>query len=173
MTIQELQKEFDKCKEQLVQLGYTSISNKNYELVLNNRLTFTMGQCVYIKGWQDFRIEISSKFLEMATLKQVQEVLMHELCHTLRGCDTHRGRWKKVVKKVNERYGYNISRCSDFQYDFTPVRYIVRCQNCGAITEYRRQTQLVKELKQGIDVTYICCNCYQNKFTLEDMKFED
>ena len=50
-----------------------------------------------------------------------KNLILHELCHTIRGCYNHRHQWKSWVSKLNEQgykisqYPYSIKKSSGFE----------------------------------------------------------
>ena len=56
----------------------------NSPVIINGRLTRTLGRCFYQKGivgWNPSRIEISRKLLETSTDKSIEAVIAHECGH--------------------------------------------------------------------------------------------
>lgn len=60
------------------------------------------------KDSDGYRIELNSELMNSES--SLREVLMHELIHTCDGCTNHGILFRENANKVNEYYGYNISK---------------------------------------------------------------
>lgn len=120
------------------------VSNQiNPKVAINSRAIRRFGCCI-VKG-DRFYIEISSRLL--AASEQVRkQTLAHEILHTCPGCKNHGSRWKQYAARMNNAYGYNISRASTHEQlgidDSVPFRYLLRCQGCGIEIKRLRRSKL-------------------------------
>lgn len=172
-TLEEFGNMVETCKKQLVKIGYKGVLKKKYILVLNNRLKKVLGLCRYLHGWSEFSIELNEEFANRAeNLMLIQNVVMHELIHTIKGCDKHTGKWLEIAKRVNEEYGYHISRETESgtNYDnYTKeigvgcTRYLILCKSCENTYWYHNKVKLVRQMEEeeGTSSKYVCGYCGQ------------
>lgn len=134
----------------------------------------TWGRCRYNSYTDTYSIQISSFLLmDNISYEAVMNTVIHEVLHAYKGRMCHTGEWKRCAKLVNMCYPqFNIKRtdsCDDKQIpDYVvhkeSVKYIITCDQCGAISKYRRKTKVVEELMRGNPhKQYKCgkCNCYK------------
>ena len=77
---------------------------------INTRAKTRFGQCrVMRKGC--FAISIAAIMFQ-AEDRHVEEVILHELLHSCKGCMSHGKQWKAYAEQVNLAYGTSISRTS-------------------------------------------------------------
>ena len=103
------------------------------------------------KKGKDFYIEINEKLLSgKISEEKIREILAHEVLHTCRGCFDHGEKWKAYARRMNEDWGYHISRTARFEdlglkepETKEPFRYIIRCEKCGKEIKRRRRSRLV------------------------------
>lgn len=75
---------------------------------INKRLRKTWGLCRRMNDGS-FSIEIKEElFVQSCSDHAIKIVILHELCHTVSGCDNHGKNWKETVKKLAP-YGYHIT----------------------------------------------------------------
>lgn len=115
------------------------------EVRVNRRARTRFGCCVQKNG--KFYIEIAEQMLR-ADERAVCQVLAHEALHSCRGCANHGQRWKAYAAKMNEAYGYEITRADSFDQlglaDERPVKFIVSCQSCGRQMSRMKRSPLVE-----------------------------
>ena len=118
---------------------------------INSRPKKRFGCCRFIEG--KYHIEISEFLLEGKD-EGIKETLAHEVLHTCAGCQDHGKIWKEYAKRMNRRYGYNISRTVSFEKmgieepEREPVfRYIIKCEKCGKEYPRQRFTCVMKKIK--------------------------
>lgn len=115
-------------------------------VVINKRAKTRFGCCK--KTVFGYTIELSHLLIE-GPRQSCMQVLAHEILHTCYGCRNHGTRWKSYAKRMNDAYGYNISR-TDSHYnlgikDDTPApRYIIVCLVCGKEYPRLRASNLTK-----------------------------
>lgn len=132
------------------------VSENVEELRINKRPQKRLGRCLreVKKGKEIFVIEISEKTLSLS-LKDIKEVMAHELIHTCKQCMNHGEKWKTYAKQVNRAYGYNISRLKKFdETGDEEYKYAVECMRCGAVIKRKRMCPLIKEPRN-----YRCGKC--------------
>lgn len=168
-SLADFEKMVEICKEQLVNIGYKGVLNKKYILVLNTKLKKVLGLCRYLHGWSEFSIELNEQFVNRTEdLSLVQNVVMHELIHTIRGCDRHTGRWLEIAKKVNDKYGYNISRITEggINYDnymkqigVGTAKYVIMCKVCNNSYWYHNKVEMIRRMQEYGCGSFACGEC--------------
>lgn len=104
-------------------------------VIINTRAVTRFGCCVFDRKTGGFRIEVARRVAE-GPEEGCRETLAHELLHTCYGCRNHGKRWKGYAAKMNEAYGYAITRATTNEAlgvkGGRPYRYLFRCDRCGA-----------------------------------------
>ena len=107
-------------------------NNIDPTVLINNRAKGRFGQCK--RRPTGFQIELSV-FLEQADTHKIKETLAHEVLHTCKDCFNHQSMWQYHAAKMNQKYGYNISRtnsCANMGVVVQKERnYVLKCQTCG------------------------------------------
>ena len=115
------------------------------QVAVNTRAKTRFGACRSSGGRH--QIELSA-LLEGAGEWAVCQVLAHEILHTCPGCANHGARWQKWAGRMNQVYGYHISRTDSFAAlgveDTRPVRYVLVCQGCGTKIRRMKRSALVE-----------------------------
>lgn len=91
-------------------------------------------------------------------LKELKEVIIHELLHTCKRCLGHGKTWRKYAKMMNEAYGYSLLEGKDDDSIFhkeKPISQKFVCENCGSTFESRSE--------ENYDCRCIFCNCWMVK----------
>lgn len=105
----------------------------------------------------DYEIQLNKSLLS-AKEKAVMEVLVHEVLHSCEGCMNHGKTWKLYVSIMNQKFGYNISRCSSYEKlgiesEKVDSKYIIECVKCKRKVYRNRKSKFTDNLNQYI------CNC--------------
>lgn len=103
---------------------------------VNGRAVARFGCCKYEKGGQV--IEVAGR-VARGPERSCMETLAHEVLHTCPGCRNHGERWKDYARRMNQAYGYHITRTStdkELGVEERPCKYLLRCDRCG--TEFKR-----------------------------------
>lgn len=112
---------------------------------VNRRARTRFGCCVQKNG--RYYIEIAEQLLD-AKEQAVRQVLVHEVLHSCRGCANHGLKWKDYAARMNEAYGYDVTRTDTFEKlgipDRRPVKYLVECQSCGKQIPRMKRSPLVE-----------------------------
>lgn len=112
-------------------------------LIIDTSVTITSatsyyGLCRKRNGVYEIRL---SKYTLMLSEYVVRRILTHELLHTLPGCMNHGKKWRGYASKVNQAYGYDITRVSPEPFP-VPIdkayKYAIKCTSCGH-TYYRHR----------------------------------
>ena len=129
------------------------------EVKINKRYTMRWGSCRgrYINGkFFPTKIDINPVLLdERNSERGLIETLIHELIHTVPGCQNHSYKWKAYADKVNRAYGYHIqTKNSDKDKGISEecttermtaikakYKYELTCQKCGAKNVWSRPSK--------------------------------
>lgn len=131
------------CTQDLLSIGIQpGIVNK---WIINTRAKCRWGMCKSVAPGL-FNISIAYCLLQDDINDQAaKDTILHELLHTVKGCNGHKGKWKELAAKVNKQLTqYTIKRTTSYNekgIERTPVmrinKYAVRCLKCGK--EYQRE----------------------------------
>lgn len=149
----------NECKEELRALDIKFAENVCFEI--NTRAKKRFGQCSK-RAYNLYKISVTDRLLEEnVPIESLKNTIIHELLHTVDGCMNHKTKWKNLANKVNDAYGYNISRTSTCEElgvrsESTPkkVNYIFKCKDCGQVIKRTRMSKFVKYYTY-----YTCGNC--------------
>lgn len=118
-------------------LGIPISQNIAPHVRINRRAAMRFGCCRYEGGRQVIEVALR---VAQGPERSCRETLAHEVLHTCWGCRDHGKRWKEYAQRMNETYGYHISRTSTDEEmgvaEERSYKYILRCRKCGA--EFRR-----------------------------------
>ena len=98
----------------------------------------------------------------------VKETILHELCHAIASYGAGHGKeWQDIAKAVSDIYGVHIERCSShsIKVEEATERYVVKCDECGAIGRYMRRTKFVKAVMEKDTSTWKCA-CGSHHFSM-------
>lgn len=109
------------------------------------------GNCRNVDG--RFTISLNESLLTGDDMKSAMQTLAHEVLHTCDGCMNHGSLWKSYANRVNQRYGYNISRTNSASSLGVEVKskYLVQCDDCGAKIRRDRMSKVVSNYD-----SYVC-----------------
>ena len=142
-------------------------------LTVNTRAKSRWGLCKKIPhGWE---IEISDRLL----VKDVSEyalmdTLLHEILHTCKGCQNHGKLWKEYAKRLNNKFCYNIKRCTSAEEKgldtrrINTAKYRITCTRCGCENLYLRRSRVVQLIEaKPISSRCSCGRCGSHNFKFE------
>jgi hypothetical protein len=117
------------------------------------------------------------------TVNCLRDTILHELVHTVRGCNNHRSEFHWRAKQVMELVpGSRIDTyCSEEESEMlgeylketgkkrhkSSKRYEVTCECCGHHFIYKKQTKLVKALLENRKHGYRHTSCGGKKFSIK------
>jgi len=137
MEEQELDAALAEVIAQARALGIPTAGSIDPHVRVNRRATGRFGCCRRVG--RTYIIEAAGRLLA-AGEEAVRETLAHEVLHTCWGCKNHGERWKSYAGRMNEAYGYHISRTGTWEAvglsDPKKVNYLLVCRRCGQ--EFRR-----------------------------------
>lgn len=113
---------------------------------INTRAVRRFGMCRKIGDV--FTIEIAAVVLT-ADECFVAQTLAHELLHTCQGCQNHGAKWQEYASRMNQAYGYHISRTNSYEEagvekkTVSGAKYCMQCVDCGVVIERYRMSNFV------------------------------
>ena len=86
-------------------------------------------------GYHNFTIVIREDLLQdTCPLKELKEVVIHELIHTCPRCLSHGKTWRKYAQMMNDAYGYSLLEGKDDDSIFhseKPILHRYECPKCN------------------------------------------
>ena len=142
---------FHSCLDMVKNAGINP--GKIVEVIPNTRAKSRWGQCKRVNG--GYSININVDLLdERNDYKGLENTLIHEILHTVDGCMNHGPNWKRAADRIKTAYGLEIKRVSSkedkgvaYKREATrnePVKYVLKCLDCGHEYKYQRATKAVK-----------------------------
>lgn len=163
MTVTELYDRIDYWKSELIESGFP-ISNKIKEIKIGWSKD-AAGQCIwkYVCGIKIFILNISKYTLEYKDNKDIDNVIVHELIHTIDGCFNHGREWKSWANKVNYKYGLHVTQYVPERLyvtkNETKEKYGIKCDKCNKIiARYKIMTTPYKSVCKG-EHRFWCKKC--------------
>ena len=113
---------------------------------VNGRARTRFGCCLARNG--RYTIQLSARLLEGPDWA-CRQTLAHEVLHTCPGCANHGPRWKEYARRMNEAYGYAITRTAPSEALGLPLaesqaKHLLVCTRCGAAYPRMRASALVR-----------------------------
>lgn len=143
MTKTEVQKILKQSIELLRKIDIPISKNIDNILYFNNKYKRTLATCNKINN--TYVIEINSHILN-SNKKLLEEIIIHELLHTIKGCYNHSPLFKKYCNKVNKLYDYDIDTLYDSNriiYDDINI-YEIKCSSCNKKYHFYSMSDKVK-----------------------------
>lgn len=173
-TMTMFKEDLEKAKQQLIDLGY-DISQNKYDLTFNLNGYKTVGRCKRFSNTY-FLISINEKYINVLDRSSIQNTIMHELIHSLKGCMNHGTQWQMIAQRVNYKYNYHISRLTSkedhsiiksFKVENNCFKYKVICSHCNNEIFYHKANKLITLLKNNTyKKTFRCGKCKNDDFSL-------
>lgn len=111
------------------------------------------------------RIELNKVLvLDSTSDDALMNTLLHEYLHSCPNCQCHTGMWKYYAKLVNDRYHYNIKRCtSSAEKGIAETvsanhNWSISCPNCNHEWQYQKRSRIVKLAEQNTELQCPYCN---------------
>lgn len=155
MTQKEINKLLKNSIKLLKKLDIPISENIDNNIYLNNRYKKILATCD--KKNSKYIIEINSHILH-SNKKILEEIIIHELIHTIKGCYNHSPLFQRYCHKINNLSDYNIQTLYDFNsivYDNMNV-YEIECQKCHKKYRFYLKNDKVKNTNNYI------CHCGGN-----------
>lgn len=141
--------------QELTERAYRILRNLNIEVKDNVKVewsktvqTKTLG--TYYNRSNSITI---SRLFHVLPDNEVMATLLHELLHSVDGCQNHGTKWKALAHTVNRAYGCNIKRTSDLMrrygdklYDEGFFTHKIYCSACNSTQYYTREPKVKDNL---------------------------
>ena len=103
---------------------------------------------------------------------EIEKTMVHELIHTIPGCNNHGPNFKRYAGLINRHYPeYNVSTYYTSDSDETEniadtkkPKYVVTCENCGAKTYFYRKCKTLDIISRCT-----CKKCKTSNFKVESL----
>ena len=118
----------------------------------------TFGLCKKIDTPKGIEFSIFINPVLYANEDSLMETMIHEVLHTVDGCDNHGKLWVENANIMNNKYGYHISRCSSYEEKGLvrpDPKYKLKCNCCGNIYE---KNAIRKKFIQEFNCYFCSCN---------------
>lgn len=149
------------------EICYTKAKEFNMNLycpiILNSRLTTTLGRVTYNEYNELEKIEFSKRYLETATDECIMNTILHELAHAFVFLETgephghdqlFRSMCNKLGTKSTSAKG-KVSYKEGQEPEIKSPKYTIICPGCGKIIGTRQRA--CKVTKYPIYYTSLCC----------------
>ena len=103
---------------------------------------------------------------------EIEKTMVHELIHTIPGCNNHGPNFKRYAGLINRHYPeYNVSTYYTSDSDETEniadtkkPKYVVTCETCGAKTYFYRKCKTLDIISRCT-----CKKCKNSNFKVESL----
>lgn len=188
--MKDLQATATKCIKMLEDIGIHPTVTPS-QFTVNTRATRRFGQARKANGrW--YNVNINHWLLDDHSPQEgLENTVLHELLHTVDGCNGHTGKWLRLARQVQLAYGYDITRTSSAEEKLGenakkfrqeriekqvkrahskpyPYKYAVSCE-CGQEWHSQRTTKTIKIITGEIDGRCTCPYCHSHNFTVTQM----
>ncbi len=161
--MKDLMKLAAECKAELDAIGIPCRTVRNW--IVNTRAQCRWGLCKCVSDGV-YEIQISDRLLKDDVPDiSAKNTIIHELLHTVKGGNGHKGKWKVYAAQVNRAYPqYNIKRTTSYEEkgvqkskrapQYYDVKYEIRCTRCGGSVYRRKASKVVLHPEK-----YRCVKC--------------
>lgn len=174
MLLRDLNRYVDICKKELDSIGIQYRTPDKWES--SGRLKTTLGYTsLRYNNINDKRKGIISSVPKIVISKRVlndeyperflKETIIHELIHTLDGCNNHGKRFQHFAGKVRNELGYNVGTYASQEerelyyrmFEKKKREYSIECPECGYRWSYKIKCKTYKNAEH-----YFCPDCRVN-----------
>jgi thiol-disulfide isomerase/thioredoxin len=153
-------------------------------IAFSNRFTTCHAKTSYDGRTQKFTLTFGTNYMKYASPEAVHTTIFHEVLHTLPGCMSHTGTWKKYANVVSNHlrdYGINITRCTNdvaYERDFLAQKrqdrqakvitfknncYAIYCPDCKRVIKvYERKCKTYNNIIRGMRYWHDNGKCHSN-----------
>ena len=153
----DIRKVFLECVREMREAGIPVQNGKVSEIRAGN-IEGYLGLC-NDDGYHNFSIIIREELLQdTCPIKELKEVVIHELIHTCPRCLSHGKTWRKYAKMMNDIYGYSLLEGKDLDsvlHKEKPIAQRFVCRDCGSAFGPRRRDKN--------DCKCVFCNRWMDK----------
>ncbi len=170
------------CLKELQEIGIIDKVAANITWRIDTRAKKRLGVCEKKNKmtYTYHTIGISDWVLKSFSDKDIKNTIMHELLHTINGCNNHGYNWQRYAELVNEKLGYEISRLANVEklceknninyetFREQTRRYKIICKKCGKVFYQSRLGARTLIGYMNNNRRHIVCG--GNEFTIIDLK---
>lgn len=145
----------EECKRELDSLAIP-YSKNIVKVEVNTRAKSRWGQTRKRGNVYEININVDLLSGKCDYQNGLKNTIIHELLHTCPNCMEHKNQWLAYANKVNNAYGYRITRCNSAEdkgfsnyYEEvaaerkTEYKYFIKCSKCGHKIGYKRKCDSV------------------------------
>jgi hypothetical protein len=179
---EKLERLKQECFNELGSIDMLSKIAEDITWEINTRAKNRLGVCKhrYSMGYTYHTIGISDWVLENFSDKDIKDTIIHELLHTIEGCNNHGHKWQYYASYVNNMLGYNISRLASMselcerngikyeEFKTSTYKYAIRCKKCGKTFYKNRLSKDMIRYYKAHDIRHK--NCGGDEFVITDLK---
>ena len=142
----------------------------------NPRLTKNWGYCHYNGCTKTYAITLNPILIDDTVSDDaLMNTLLHEYLHTCPKCMRHTGMWKHYAELVNNRYHYNIKRCTSsaekgIEIETMKYNWAVACPNCNHEWHYQKRAHVIKLAEQNTELGCPYCNRKSKGWKVIDLR---
>lgn len=189
--MKDLQATATKCIRMLEEIGvHPTVTPQQF--TVNTRATKRFGQAKKANGrW--YNVNINHWLLDDNSPQEgLENTVLHELLHTVDGCNGHTGKWLRLAQQVKSAYGYDITRTStaeeklgenavNFRKEQAekkakrrankpyPYKYKIVCEDCSTESHRQRKDTTIKLITGELKGYCTCNRCGSHKFNVTQM----
>ena len=169
-SIEDIRKEYDRLDR------ITGTNTKNVSIRISGRMTKKLGMFTVSGGPLFSRLEIAVSKKCMDSDELFYEVIRHEYAHAAvhirRPLErhVHDSVWKSVCSEVGCRPHATIQLKAPYSVKIRPLRYRVVCRKCGASSDYKILSKVVKAASGLSSGTVVCRRCGGHSFDVHGLK---
>lgn len=164
-TIQEIRAEFNRLDAMM------GVDTSHVEIIISDRMINHYGICKFRReGRKVVPTQIVIARFLLGEETAFWDTVRHEYAHAAVSLRTgvrhgHDAQWKDICRRIGAEPVSRAASCDGFERRRAQsVRYIVRCETCGAVYERVRRSAFVAAVAEG-KTTYVC-RCGGRHFTL-------
>lgn len=177
-TVDDISNEIEQCKIFLKSEGFNKFhGDKGMEVVkFNLSSPKILGQCGYRSYGAEFNF--NPAYFKIADKLAVHSTIMHEVIHSVVGCENHKTKFQMLAKLVNYKLGLKVATHTvDTAYgqyvqkiNEVKSKYHITCKGCGHIYYKQRMSKTIDLMirLEGKPSPYLSCPyCGGNAFDVK------
>ena len=177
-TVDDISDEIKQCKVFLKSEGFRNFhGDKGMEVVkFNLNSPKVLGQCGYKSYGVEF--DFNPTYFQIADKISVHSTIMHEVIHSVVGCENHLSKFQMLAKLVNYKLGLKVqTHTTDTAYaqyiqkiKAQKSKYQITCKGCGHVYYKQRMSKsidLMIRLEGEPSPYFTCPYCGGNAFDVK------
>lgn len=177
-TVDDISDEIKQCKVFLKSEGFRNFhGDKGMEVVkFNLNSPKVLGQCGYKSHGVEF--DFNPTYFQIADKISVHSTIMHEVIHSVVGCENHLSKFQMLAKLVNYKLGLKVqTHTTDTAYaqyiqkiKAQKSKYQITCKGCGHVYYKQRMSKsidLMIRLEGEPSPYFTCPYCGGNAFDVK------